>query len=321
MGVRIWMAVNLAPLMLRLALGVVFVWAGFSKLAYRDPYVGERAAILAHLGVIAPPAGPGAVPIIPGEPAGPPQPEDAPATPAAPPGDPVPEAPPADAAPTEPAERPASPADADPPAERVSSRGGPTGGVLLLAAAAAPVSAPTAEAPDPARVNPVVPFTAADFPEPVRELRLYGIAIMLHNAAHPADPATQLWPSALATPAAAKALAWSAALVELLGGVFVLFGFLTRLAALNLAGTMFVAMLLTTVGPAIMSGDGFLGFLPDPKLSDGSAWVAAWSTLLFQFTLLMASLAVVFSGAGAFSLDRVFFGNAERRKPAKSSQG
>src|SRR6476619_2260758 len=44
-----------APLFLRLALGVIFIWAGVTKVATTMPVKGEDAAALANMGVITPP--------------------------------------------------------------------------------------------------------------------------------------------------------------------------------------------------------------------------------------------------------------------------
>lgn len=71
---RARMGLGLAPLCLRLALGLTFLWLGLGKLVVNDPVKGQDAAVLANLGVLplAPPgegraparvpvAGPGAV--------------------------------------------------------------------------------------------------------------------------------------------------------------------------------------------------------------------------------------------------------------------
>lgn len=75
--------------------------------------------------------------------------------------------------------------------------------------------------------------------------------------------------------------AWCAALSEFLGGLFIAAGLYTRLAAASLAFTMFVA--------------GFIAHAADPFDKKEMA-------LLY----LACSLLLVFQGAGAFSLDRVF---------------
>jgi hypothetical protein len=52
---------NVAPIFLRLALGLTFLWAGWNKVFNQIEVQGEPAAILANLGVISPPA-PGVTP-------------------------------------------------------------------------------------------------------------------------------------------------------------------------------------------------------------------------------------------------------------------
>jgi hypothetical protein len=59
MSIRHSLALNLTPLLLRLGLAVVFLWAGSSKLFYSDVVTGERAALLANLGAITPSKGTG----------------------------------------------------------------------------------------------------------------------------------------------------------------------------------------------------------------------------------------------------------------------
>lgn len=81
------------------------------------------------------------------------------------------------------------------------------------------------------------------------------------------------------------------ALLEFFGGLAILFGLLTRLAALGLVLNMLGAVLF------VHARNGF--FLP--------------SGFEFAFTLLGANLALMFAGAGRFSLDYVF---ASRRAAA-----
>lgn len=275
MGFGQWTACNATPLLLRLGLAAVFIWAGYGKLAYNDPMKGEDAAILANLGVV----------------------KMATATPA----------------PPAPAEAPAEP----PPAEEKPKEDSPPqtrdrGVAVVLPALAAE--------PTPATMEPTrAAFTAEDFPTPVMVGRVHHITLMLHRAAHPADPAKQLWPAQLAGTETIILLAWTAVIVEVLGGALVLFGFLTRVAAIGLAGVMVVAMLLTTIGPAAISGDGFLGFLPQPRMADSQAWGQAWQSVLFQWSMLMMSLGVVLSGAGGLSLDRLIFGGRRGKAAAAKS--
>ena len=46
MGLGQWLACNVTPLLLRLGLAAVFLWAGYGKLAYNDPVSGEETADL-----------------------------------------------------------------------------------------------------------------------------------------------------------------------------------------------------------------------------------------------------------------------------------
>ncbi|MBL8885387.1 MAG: hypothetical protein JNK16_01900, partial [Phycisphaerales bacterium] len=45
------MAVSIAPLFLRLALSITFIWAGLGKMLADMPVRGERAAVLANMDV------------------------------------------------------------------------------------------------------------------------------------------------------------------------------------------------------------------------------------------------------------------------------
>jgi len=303
-----WLTFNLCPLLLRLGLALVFLWAGWAKLAYNDPVSGQQAATMANLGIIEP-----ATPFIPATPSTPVVPTDE--TDAEPVSEPItdpvpdPQTDPVSDPPTDPTRDD----NKQPPTESLGSRGVGSSFLMLASAPTVPVVVPPAA---PAASAPTLAprYTAEDFPDTIMVRRLYKVGLMLDAAARPADPAKQLWPTPLATPEAIRALCWAAALTEFIGGAFMLFGFLTRLAAVGLMGTMFTAMLLTTIGPAALSGSGFLGFLPDPKMNDPAAWVAAWQTFLFQVVLLLMALSVFFSGAGAFSLDRVFFGRARAKR-------
>lgn len=273
------LALNVAPLMLRFALALAFVWAGASKIFHTDTVTGEDAAMLANLGVIAAPGAP------------------------VPPTSPTPLVPPAttpDSLPNTSNGTGTSGTDSAP----IQSTDVPdaSGGVTF--------TLPTPAVPPAGSMGSLRLSTAADFPNDVVVSRRHtSITLLLYKAAQPDAQGRQLWPASLSSPGVLRTLAWMAPLTEFAGGFLVLVGFLTRLSAISLAGTMVVAMLLTTVGPAALSGDAFLGFLPQPRLADSSAWIAAWTPLLFQFTLLMAAFALTLSGPGALSLDRLVFGS------------
>jgi uncharacterized membrane protein YphA (DoxX/SURF4 family) len=152
--------------------------------------------------------------------------------------------------------------------------------------------------------------TASDYPEPLQCQRVYSIALMISKAADPgltpdSQPITPTMPSKLASGPWPKILAWSAAITEIVAGAFLILGLLTRLSALGIFGVMLVAMWMTQIGPAALhSTDAILGFIPNnqPWYSPGS-----YSNLLWQVALASMSLAVMFLGSGAIGLDRLFF--------------
>lgn len=80
---------------------------------------------------------------------------------------------------------------------------------------------------------------------------------------------------------------WVVALLETLGAVLLIVGLATRVLALGFAIDMLVAIQLVKRG---MAKKRFL----EP---DGTGWE-------FEYALLVAALALVFTGAGAFSADR-----------------
>lgn len=147
-----------------------------------------------------------------------------------------------------------------------------------------------------------------------RVRNLHNISMMLHMAANPqpvvraegAEPVMPmaLVPQKLGTPPWTVRLAWAAALTELIAGGLILIGLATRLSGFSLAMVMGVAMWLTVVGPAIQSGNAWLGFLP----AGGFAKPEVYQTWFFQLSMLAMGLALVFSGPGMLSLDRWIFG-------------
>jgi uncharacterized membrane protein YphA (DoxX/SURF4 family) len=112
---------------------------------------------------------------------------------------------------------------------------------------------------------------------------------------------------------ALKWLALGAALTELVGGVLIVLGLLTRLWGLGFIGVMAVAMWLTQIGPALNADRAFLGFLPDLKYDDPKAWSSeGLNTFLFQLTTMGCAATALFIGGGGLSLDRLFFGGGKR---------
>jgi uncharacterized membrane protein YphA (DoxX/SURF4 family) len=147
-------------------------------------------------------------------------------------------------------------------------------------------------------------YTAADFPQPVRIRQVYGLAVAIKNAADPVaaagEPAPmRLWPAQLGHGNWPVYQAWAVAMTELAGGCCLILGLLTRFWALAVAGVMLGAIWLTQLGPAMQSGKAVLWILPAYPTFD----TRAWQPLLFQFSLLMAALALAFCGPGRASLD------------------
>lgn len=270
----------LAPLFLRFALALTFVWAGLGKLMVREMVSGDDAAILANYGVLPNPHAPQS-----------PR-REAPATPEL-------KAPDPDAA-----EPPSDPG----PQSATTPRSGPDArGNTLLASFQ--------------EVNPDL-ATAADFPEPVPVKRYALLVLGLHHAAHPglsakdSAPLMRLWPDfdpkTDFDPWPVR-LAWAVSLTELVGGILIGVGLLTRLGALGVGGVMIGAIWLTTIGPAIQSGETMLAVLPKHDAFDGQAW----TTPLFQLTLLCSALALFFAGPGTLSLDRLLVGGPPKPPPPK----
>ncbi|MGP1346032.1 MAG: DoxX family membrane protein [Phycisphaerales bacterium] len=316
---RTALACNFSPLLLRVALGVTFLWAGAAKVFYVDDYTGARAAALANAGVQSAIDAAQPLPTITPPPA--PTPEPRPTPPTRPSGgstNPSPDA----ADPDNPSAEPEEPsARATPAAGPSLVHTTPSHTARILPARfttmqpesstdsepTTTASSPTGTTPPPASTAPAIVYEPEQFPEdrPVQLRRLHGLVLAM-DAAH----ARGQWPDFLAGPAAYTALAWAAALVELLGGIFLLFGFLTRIAAISVAGVMAGAIWMTQIGPALSATDPsatFLGFLPALRLDDPAAWTSAWKDLLWQFMLLMAALAVFFSGPGKLAIDALLF--------------
>ena len=276
-----------APLVMRLVLGAVFIWAGSAKLFVTDTFSPEQSAALANIGVVSPPT--------------PTAPESTPETdePTAETGDEQPEEPLERDAPVdeEPPEQPPQDKTDEQPADEgddQQSAQTPQARIILVQS--------NTSADGASR------YTAEDFPEGVEARRLYSLSLLLDARANPPQDSTALWPNALASDTALMVMPWVAAITEFLGGILVIVGLLTRLAALGHFFTMVTALTLTSIGPAAISGDAFLGFLPDPKFQDAGAWVSAWQAMLFQLTTGAIALSLVLTGGGWLSLDRAIFG-------------
>lgn len=270
------LALGVAPLLLRIALAITFIWAGLGKVMTTVPVSGQRAATLANMGVSVPDA-----PVLP-------TPTQGAALPPTGGSEPMP----ADGFRTGPQSL----------APGVPSGGGAGGEADDAAKAApAPIAAPTPQ------------YAAIDFPEPVEVRRVYMLALKIHASARPgtAEDGRELpaiWPARLAQDSTPRWLAWAVVLAELGGGIALLVGLLTRLSALAVAGVMIGAMWLDQIGPSVQLGQTVLGFLPDRPAFD----TEAWRPLLWQFMLLMSALAVVFSGPGMLALDNLLLNRSRR---------
>lgn len=256
---------TLAPLPLRLVLGVTFIWAGWGKLEATIPVHGSDAQRLSAMGLLTPPTPP------------------APA-PTTAPGAPLP-----------------------------STHAEPA------------TSAPAAEPPaQPARV--IAPGSTAEaFPDPVPARRLWGVALKVSKAAQPDAPPPgaqapvstrppSTLPGFLASSPWPKALAQLVLVIELVGGVFVLLGFLTRSSAASLAIVMLGAIWLDQLTPAIQAGTTVMGVLPAHDTFD----IKAWTPLAWQAALCACATSLAIAGPGRLSIDllRYAFAQAERRAAA-----
>lgn len=95
--------------------------------------------------------------------------------------------------------------------------------------------------------------------------------------------------------------AWFGAYMQLLGGIVVLFGALTRLIAVGFAVVMAGALIFVHAGePLVLAQDG-----------SGSG---------FAFIMLAASLALLGTGAGRFSADRVLAARQARSTVGATSR-
>lgn len=284
----------LPPVLLRLLLAGTFIWAGLGKIRSEDTVSAEQAAILANMGVIKPPEAAAA-------------PDPATPTTPLPSADPTiqkdEKGTPKDKSPGEVGEQ--SPDEAEPHFTLTGYQPVPPG-----------VTSPPPQA-DPGTTIPAITprtiYTAKDFPEKTTVTRVNKLALMMHGGAHPgprADgtPGTAFWPSSLAGGRIAIILAWCVAITEIGGGAMLLIGLLTRFWAVALAGVMLGAIWLTGIGPAISSGDTFLGFLPNrPAFA-----IAEWTPLFWQTALLVCSLALALSGPGLLAADNALFGRDKK---------
>ncbi len=288
-------ALNLTPLCLRLPLALIFVWAGLNKIVTESQVSPDQAIVLQAHGVA-----------IPNAPT-PPAPAETPPPAQDEPGDDLPETP----APDPTSDTPAAPLP-DPAADPADTIEDTIDDVIDDAADDVIDDTDT---PDTQTVQSHAPRIllvqdgAAD-PDTYTVRSVYQLVLVMDQRANPesradGSPATPTWPQALAAKPWTKVLAWAVAITEVFAGFFLLIGLITRLSALALSGVMVGAVWLTTLAPAIETGNTFLGFLPnEPFLS------FFWKDPFFQLICLMACLALFFSGSGTLALDRAIFGSS-----------
>ncbi len=153
-------------------------------------------------------------------------------------------------------------------------------------------------------------YAGSDFPDAMEVKQVYGISLMISRASDPgltadSTPITPIMPAMFASKPWPKIMAWAVAITEIAAGAFLLLGFLTRLSAMSLAIVMLVAMWMTQFGPAMMrSTDAILGFIPRAD----NLWASPqYQTMLWQLALVAMCAALFFLGAGAVSVDRLLF--------------
>ena len=292
MKIKDTLSLHAAPLLLRISVGVVFLWAGSAKLFTTTEYTGAEAQTLIELGL---------------------------ASAADHTNNPLDTTEPREAEGAAAAEVNESPTDA--PAETIkehTDKATDPSDAANDSTEKPPTDSSSKKADESAEPEQTLIVVEAE--SSVEARRLYSISIALYNASHPDEGRGRLWFEKLSSSGWVGSMAWLAAITEFVGGVLLLLGLMTRFWALGLATTMVVAMTLTTIGPTVQSGQTFLGFLPPLRLDEpGGAWVGAWMPWLFQLSMLTSALALVCLGSGAISLDRRVFGGKHPAHPAGSS--
>jgi len=273
-------ALTMVPLMLRVALGATFLWAGTGKLFTFVELSPEQTVLLKRIE-----AGPPAPSAVTPEDLDTELPDaaDAPDEADAPGADDQPKLRSLTDEPT-----------AEPAGEPLSVR---SGAVFSLAQDSGPDAQDAA--PAPADANPQM-----------RRWLVY-VAFTIDEAVHPAAGTPRL-PAFMGT--YAVSIAWAVAVTEFLGGIGLLLGLPTRVWAPGVAGVATGVVWITEIGPAALGAvdHPFLGFLPpvwpfDPAASMHFFWALG---------LMLSAYSVVLTGAGALSLDRMLLGRPGSPDPA-----
>lgn len=305
MRLRDQVALTLPTFFLRLILGITFLWAGTGKLMGTYSVTGDDAARLANIGVM---------PISAAEPAPVITPEEIDESTDEPSGEPIDDTPDLNEQASEIIEMIEEQLDTTEQASESTTN-----------PVSEPVVDPTEDPINDPADEPTIGeneiqlqsvqysgnhYAATDFPENMEVKQVYSIALMISKAADPgltddSNPINPIMPAMFASKPWPKALAWMAAITEITAGIFLIFGFLTRISALGTLSIMLVAMWMTQFGPAaIQSNDAILGFIH--RYDDPWA-VASYSGLLWQLALAAMSGSVFFMGSGAIGMDRLIF--------------
>ncbi len=309
-------------MLMRLALGVTFLWAGAGKVFHYELLSASEATLLGRTPAVVPSTvepKPGAT-----SPATVPGPGPTVPLPAV--DDPAPAAP---VLPGKPGEKPVEKPEGKPNGAGGKATGGkagkgkqpPAGPTVTKTNSGLAINDEQTDAmtDDPldfrnlAGEQPIAGATAkqpaADPVTGPSERSLYKLACKIALAGRPGvDQQGQttrvLLPAWLTSGAWPVRLAWATAVLELVGGALVLFGLLTRLCSLGFFIVMAGALWLVDFGPAMASGHAVLGFLPDhPAFS-----IPDWQGPLWRFALACMSLALFFAGPGLAAFDNALFG-------------
>ena len=286
------LAVNVCPIVLRLVLGVTFLWAGYGKVFTVAPFTPEQIAFLDLMDDGDDDDGTSAEPPIEAiEPGATDADEDAQQ-----PETPTPEAP-------------------LPEPDQTDTEGDADGGSIVLVPAVLTGASAFRVIPaqDAVEDDDDSTFVATE------RRKVNFLAMMIKGAATPDEHGAALLPEYFGQGKWPIRLAWMAGLTELLGGTFMVLGFLTRISALGLGFTMLTALWMTSIGPVIVF-DAPSSFFFLPALNDFA--VGAWQTWLWQFALLGISTSLLLAGPGALSADRFLLSRraSKRAKPRPKPQ-